>query len=124
MVHKDGVLPQIQATVIAYVQGERTFYDAQFVLEAQLQDLLDEISRETRDEFGNSFLQETRDEEARRKRSVYAELLIGAERHARQGGLSLGPKKVAKLLRLLCWMCDTANELGKYRSPPPAAEAA
>jgi hypothetical protein len=91
MVHKYGVFPQIQATVIAYVQGERTFYDAQFVC---------------------------------RKRSVYAQLLIGAERHAREGGISLGPKKVAKLLRLLCWMCDTANELGKHRSPPHAAEAA
>jgi hypothetical protein len=124
MVHKYGVFPQIQATVIAYVQGERTFYDAQFVLEAQLQDLLDEIAREMRDEFGVMSLQETSDEEARRKRSVYAQLLIGAERHARQGGISLGPKKVAKLLRLLCWMCDTANELGKHRSPPHAAEAA
>lgn len=124
MVHKYAVFPQIQATVIAYVQGERTFYDAQFVLEAQLQDLLDEIAREMRDEFGVMSLQEISDEEARRKRSVYAQLLIGAERHAREGGISLGPKKVAKLLRLLCWMCDTANELGKYRSPPPAAEAA
>jgi hypothetical protein len=124
MVHKYAVFPQIQATVIAYVQGERTFYDAQFVLEAQLQDLLDEIAREMRDEFGVISLQEISDEEARRKRSVYAQLLIGAERHAREGGISLGPKKVTKLLRLLCWMCDTANELGKYRSPPPAAEAA
>ena len=124
MVHAKGVFPQIQATMIAYVQGERSFYDAQFALEAQLQDLLDEIAREIRDEFGVMSIEETRKEEARRKRAVYVRLLIGAERHAREGGISLGTQKIAKLLRLLCWMCDTAEELAKHRSPPPAAEAA
>ena len=124
MVHQNGVFPQIQATVIAYVQGERSFYDAQFVLEAQLEDLLDEIAQEMRGELGGMSMQQTIDEEMRHRRSVYAQLVIGAERHAREGGISLGSKKIEKLLRLLCWMCDTADELGKHRSPPTASEAA
>ncbi len=124
MVHGSRIFPQIQSTVIAYVQAEKSFCDAQFVLEGQLQVLLDEIAQDIRGEFGVMTLQKMIDEEARRKRSAYAQLLIGAERHARDDGISLGTNKIAKLVRLLCWMCDTADELSKHRSPPPAAEAA
>ena len=124
MLHEKAVVQQIQGTVTAYVRRESSFYQAQSAFEGQLQDLFDEIAQDVRDEYGDIPAQESIDEQERRQRSVYAQLIIGAERRARDEGRSLATKEVEKLLCLMWWICDTAEELGKYRSLPTAWEAA
>lgn len=124
MMRESAVIPRIQSRVIAYVQGERTLYDTQFMLEADLQDLLDEVSRDVRKASGALSGREAFEEKAGRLRAVYAELLIEAEQSAVAGGVPLGLRKIEKLLHLLCWMRDTTEELGQPYPPPTASEAA
>ena len=124
MLHENAVVQQIQGTVTTYMRRESPFSEAQSAIEDQLQDLIDEIAQEVRDEYGDTPTQESIGEQERRKRSVYAELIIGAERQARDDGRSLEANEIEKLLRLMCWMCDTAEEFGKYRLLPTASEAA
>ncbi len=124
MLHENAVVQQIQGTVTTYMRRESPFSEAQPAIEDQLQDLIGKIAREVRDEYGDTPTQESIDERERRKRSVYAELIIGAERQARDDGRSLATNEIEKLLRLMCWMSDTAEELGKYRPLPTASEAA
>jgi hypothetical protein len=124
MSHENTVVQQIQGTVTTYMRRERAFYEAQSAIEDQLQSLSDEIAQEVRDEYGVTPTEDSIGEEERRKRSVYAELIIGAERQARDDGRSLETNEIEKLLRLVCWMSDTAEESGKYRPLPTASEAA
>ena len=124
MLHENAVVQQIQGTVTTYTRRESAFSEAQPAIEDQLQDLIGEIAREVRDEYGDRTTEESIDEQERRKRSVYAELIIGAERQARDDGRSLATNEIEKLLRLMCWMCDAAEELGKYRPLLTASEAA
>jgi len=124
MLHENTVVKQIQGTVISYMRRESPFSEAQSTIEDQLQDLIDEIAQEVRDEYGDTPTEDSIGEQERRKRSVYAELIIGAERQARDDERSLETKEIEKLLRLMCWMCDTAEEFGKYRLLPTASEAA
>ncbi len=124
MLHENAVVQQIQGTVTSYMRRESPFSEAQSAIEDQLQDLIGEIAREVRDEYGDMPTEESIDEQERRKRSVYAELIIGAERQARDDGRSLATNEIEKLLRLMCWMCDTAEELRKYRPLLTASEAA
>ena len=124
MLHENAVVQQIQGTVTTYMRRESPFSEAQSAIEDQLQDLIGKIAREVRDEYGDTPTQESIDEQERRKRSVYVELIIGAERQARDDGRSLATNEIEKLLRLMCWMSDTAEELGKYRPLLTASEAA
>jgi len=124
MLHENTVVQQIQGTVTTYMRRESAFYEAQSAIEDQLQNLIDEIAQEVRDKYGDTPTQESIGEQERRKRLVYAELIIGAERQARDDGRSLETNEIDKLLRLVCWMSDTAEELGKYRPLPTASEAA
>jgi hypothetical protein len=124
MLHENAVVQQIQGTVTTYTRRESPFSEAQSAIEDQLQDLIGEIAREVRDEYGDTPTEESIGEQERRKRSVYVELIIGAERQARDDGRSLATNEIEKLLRLMCWMSDTAEELGKYRPLPTASEAA
>ena len=124
MLYENAVVQQIQARVTAYMRRESPFYEAQSTLEDQLQDLIDEIAQEVREGYGKIPTEESIDEQERRKSSVYAQLIIGTERQARADGRPLETNEIQKLLRLMCWMCDTAEELVKYRSLPTASEAA
>jgi hypothetical protein len=124
MLHENAVVQQIQGTVTTYMRRESPFYEAQSAMEDQLRDLIDEIAQEVRDEYGDTPTEESIDEQERRKRSVYAQLIIAAERQARDDGRPLRTNEIEKLLRLMCWMCDTAKELEKYRPLPTASEAA
>ena len=124
MLRENAVVQQIQGTVTAYMRREGPFYEAQSAIKNQLQDLIDEIAQEVRDEYGDTPREESIDEQERRNRSVYAQLIIGAERQARDDGRSLETNEIEKLLRLMCWMCDTAEKLGKHRPLPIASEAA
>ncbi len=124
MLHENAVVQQIQGIVTTYMRRESPFHEAQSAIEDQLQGLIDEIAQEMRDEYGELPADESIDEQARRKRSVYAQLIIGAERQARADGRSLETNEIEKLLRLVCWISETAEELGKYRPLPTASEAA
>ena len=124
MLRENAVVQQIQGTVTAYMRRESPLYESQSAIKNQLQDLIDEIAQDVRDEYGEILTEESIDEQERRKRSVYAQLIIGAERQARDDGRSLETNEIEKLLRLMCWMCDTAEELGKHRPLPTASEAA
>jgi hypothetical protein len=115
MLHENAVVQQIQGTVTTYMRRESPFSEAQSAIEDQLQDLIGEIAQEVRDEYGDRTTEESIDEQERRKRSVYAELIIGAERQARDDGRSLATNEIEKLLRLM-W--------GKYRPLLTASEAA
>ena len=124
MLHENSFVQEIQGTVTTYMRRESPFSEAQSAIEDQLQDLIGEIAQEVRDEYGDTPTEESIDEQERRKRSVYAELIIGAERQARDDESSLATNEIEKLLRLMCWMCDTAEELGKYRPQLTVSEAA
>ncbi len=124
MLHENAVVQQIQGRVTTCMRRESPLYEAQSAIEDQLQGLIDEIAQEMRDEYGELPADESIHEQERRKRSVYAQLIIGAERQARADGRSLETNEIEKLLRLMCWICDTAEELGKYRPLPTAWEAA
>lgn len=124
MLHENSVVQQMQDTVTAYVRRENPFHQAQSALEDQLQDLIDEIAQDVRDECGVISAQGSIDELECWQRSVYAQLIIGIERRARDDGRSLATNEIETLLRLMCWICDTAEELGKYCPLPTAWEAA
>jgi hypothetical protein len=124
MLHENAVVQQIQGRVTTCMQRESPLYEAQSAIEDQLQNLIDEIAKEVRVEYGDTPTEESIDEQERRKRSVYAELIIGVERQARDDGTSLETNEIEKLLRLMCWISDTVEELEKYSPLPTASEAA
>lgn len=123
MSHEDAVVQQMQATVTAYMRSECPFHEAQSVIATRLLDFVDAIAEDVRNDYGDIAGERSRDEEARRRRQVYVELIVGAERRAKLEGRSLSIAEIEKLLRLMCWMCDTANELGRYRPRPTVSEA-
>ena len=124
MLHENAVVQQIQGRVTTCMRRESPLYEAQSAIEDQLQNLIDEIAKEERIEYGDTPTEESIDEQERRKRSVYAELIIGVERQARDDGTSLETNEIEKLLRLMCWISDTVEELEKYSPLPTASEAA
>ena len=73
MLHENTVVQEIQGTVTTYIRRESPFSEAQSAIEDQLQGLIDEIAQEMRDEYGELPADESIDEQARRKRSVYAQ---------------------------------------------------
>jgi len=124
MLHENAVVQRIQGTVFAYVRRESPFYEAQSALVGELHDLIEEIAQDVRNEYSDLPAQEAIDEQERRRRSVYAQLIIGTERQARADGSSLVANEIEKLLGLVCWMRDSSEELGKQFSLPTASEAA
>lgn len=124
MLRENALVQRMQSTVTAYVRRESPFYEAQSVLMGELHDLIEGIAHDVRDEYGDIPAQESIDEQERRHRSVYAQLIIGTERQARAHGSSLAVNEIEKLFGLMCWMCDTAEDLRKQRSLPTALEAA
>ena len=120
----NAVVQHLQDTVTAYMQGKRPFCEAQSAIKEQLPNLVDGIARAVRDDWGDGPTQAWIDERNRRTRSVYAQLMIGANRLTRDDGSSLETEEIEKLLRLICWMRDTVEELEKPRSLPAVSAAA
>ena len=124
MMQVSAVIQDIQDTVTAYMQGKRPFCEAQSAIEDQLPNLIDGIAQAVRDDWGDGPTQAWIDQRERRTRSVYAQLMIGANKQTRADGSSLETKEIEKLLRLMCWMRDTVEELEKPRSLPAVSAAA
>jgi hypothetical protein len=124
MMQVNEVVQHLQDTVTAYMQGKRSFCEAQSAIEAQLPKLIDAIARAIRDDWGDGPTQAWIDARQRRTRSVYAQLMIGANRLTRDGAGSLETEEIEKLLRLICWMRDTVEDLEKPRSLPAVSAAA
>lgn len=124
MLQESAIAQQLQEIITAYMRGESPFYEAQSVMVNRLKVLVRAIAQDVRYDYGDIPMDASSDEQERRKRSVFAQLIIGAERQARDDGRPLETTEIEKLLRLMCWMCDTAEALGKHRSLPTASEAA
>lgn len=124
MMQVSAVVQHIQDTVTAYMQGKRPFCEAQSAIEDQLPNLIDGIAQAVRDEWGDIPTKASIDGQERRERSVYAQLIIGANRLTRDDGSSLETKEIEKLLRLVCWIRETVEELENDRSLPTASAAA
>lgn len=123
MSQENAVVEQMQETVTAYMRAECPYHAAQSAIDARLQDLVEAIAEQvSRDDSDMSVL-DTLEEQSRRRRLVYVELMVGAERQARIDGRSLSITEIEKLLRLMSWMCDTANALGHCRPLPAPSEA-
>jgi len=123
MSQENAVVQQMQSTVAAYMRAECPFHEARSAINVRLQDFVDQIAEDVRDDYGDIALEGSFDEESRRRRLVYQEMIIGAEREAQIKGRTLSIPEIEKLLRLMCWMCDTADDLGRYPSLPGAAKA-
>jgi hypothetical protein len=124
MSQENAVVQQMQATVTAYMRAECPFHEARSAINVRLQDFVDAIAEDVRDDYGDIAPQGSNDEESRRRRLVYKEMIIGAERQAQIDGRTLSIPEIEKLLGLMCWMCDTAEDLGRYPTLPAKAEAA
>lgn len=118
------VVRHIEDTVTAYMQGKRSFCEAQSAIENRLPYLIDGIAEAVRDEWGDHPTKISIDERTRRKRSVYAQVIIRANGSTRDDGRSLQTNEIEKLLRLVCWISDTVEQLEQHRSLPAASAAA
>lgn len=123
MLQENVVVQQMQSTVTAYMRAECPYRQAQSAIEVRLQDLVHTIADEVRNDCGDIAREQSCEEQSRRRRMVYEEMIIGAEKQAQADGRSLSITEIEKLLRLMCWMCDTANELGRYGPLPAVSEA-
>lgn len=123
MSHEDAIVQQMQSAVTAYMRAECPYREAQSAISVRLQDFVDAVAEDVRDEHGDIPGERRGSEESRRRRQVYVELIVGAERRAKLEGRSLSNAEIEKLLRLMCWLCDSANAMGRRRFRPAVSEA-
>lgn len=119
-----NVVPHMRAAVAAYMRDNSPYDQARSAIRTRLPDFNDAIARKVLDECGDIPAAQSAEQQEQRRRLVYAQLIIAAERDARRSaGRPMQIQEIEKLLRLMCWVSDTARELARPRPPAAAPEA-